>query len=55
MDAADNIHVLVIDGIPIESLLVEVQNDANIVIGIIDGLVLDLVTTLLENQLAWKA
>lgn len=52
MDTADDIHVLVVDGMPVESFLVEVENDTDVVIGLIDSFVLDLVTSFLANQLA---
>lgn len=54
MDAADNIHVLVVDGIPIEFLLVKIQNNANIVVGLVNSLILDLILALFANQLAGK-
>lgn len=54
MDAADNVHVLVVDGIPIEFLLVKIQNDTNIVVGLVNSLIRNLILALFANQLAGK-
>lgn len=54
MNAAYDVHVLVVNGIPLEVLLVELQDGADVFVGIVDGFVLDLVFAFTANQLSRK-
>lgn len=52
--SADNIHVLVVDGKPLEILLVELQDDTHIVVRLVDSLILGLCLPFRANKLPWK-
>lgn len=54
MNSADDIHVLVVDGKPLEMLLVELQDNTHVVVGLIDSLVLGFCLAFRANELAWK-
>jgi hypothetical protein len=52
MHGADDVHVLVVDALPVELLQVEVENPSNVVVGIVGSLVLDGLLTLNPNDCA---
>lgn len=54
MNSADNIHVLVVNGKPLEIFLVELQDDAHVFVGLVDSLILGLCLAFRASELAWK-
>jgi hypothetical protein len=49
VDRADHIHVSVIYRVPLEVLFIEIENDADVLEGLIDALILDRGFTLSAN------
>lgn len=45
VNSTDNVHILVVDGVPFEMLFVKLQHCADVVVDLVDSLVLDLFIT----------